>query len=234
MDNQSIIIQSNEYLIKIIPSTPRFCYVENNKILFRCLSGCRGHLNDTLYFDYHENPKRTDRNFQLLIEFQNKIQKDKFLSNLDWFNSWQEYLGMKPAEIITNNASLCDKRDICYTGLTLVSFDPKWFNMGLIQNTFLTFILKLMMYHRFNQTINYTNLYDDVPVQEQEYLKIINKSGFLFYLNHITKIVMKSGWGTKGEDFWQHHHSHGFANNWPVIKRCFNIDNLTKFETKHV
>lgn len=200
-------------------------YQKNIKTI-RGVSHCRSYLHDDLrseYFKYEDTSSFKTTPCRLILGFnkEEKILINNFLTNITWFNSWQKVLDLQKPIIkqvsFKNPESKFDKNIRLYLEL-----DPIWQN-SILQNSFISFILKTMCYHIYETPLNWDKLNKELLYQEQEYLKIISKKLFIYYLNHIH--TLNTGlFGKQKDDYFTAHEQYGF------VKQSYNQNELKPFK----
>lgn len=229
-------------------STIKWAYSINNTILTQ-LSSCRTNLSEALAEDFHAAQKFQSTNPEILLKLPEKFWKN-FQSNIDWFNLWQKHLGFSnlcikenktPISIVSMGTNTPSKLNNTY----VIQIDHRWFKMGTMHNTVVTFVLKLMMlvphlplslnkdilYKDINHAYNKTERSFENP-DEIEYLETIGWNYFLFLLNHIHNIKQKNPFGNKYDSWIERHVNSGFVGQSKKIKAKYNTTNLLTLTLK--
>lgn len=222
--------------IKLHPKEYQTFVLENGQISFGTISPlgphnksvrgicyCRGYLHDDLRSEYLKGPFSQEifekEPYRLFVG----IRKDNphlltnFLSNWEWFKSWQKFLNLQ--EPIIKKVTNENQQNFIRIYLEI---DPVW-QKGILQNSFCSFILRTMGYYIYTEKIKYKKIYECLPYRTQDILTRFKPDSFYYYLNNIHLIKRKFPYGKKDEDFWTSHDTYGFIYQEPEIESTKNF-----------
>lgn len=210
--------------------------LEEQNISLRGLHSCKAFVHDDLrHVWFHSNKSShvfKEKAFRIFVGFNKNDSKkiELFLKNFTWFKAWQQHLNLKEPIIFEtfldkNEIKIPDTQPITSYFLKqeynnkrfLIEVDPIW-QQGILQNSFLTYILRCMTQHEFKTPINFSDFAKDLNPSDLDYYKKMGKDIFLYYLNNIHKLISEKPFGNKEDDFWEYHDSYGIANQACIFK----------------
>lgn len=250
--NQTQIYKYPYYFFSGNDNRIGWAYSIDNQIV-TYFGNCRTTLSEKLAEDFHNEKLFQQTNPEILIQLSRSLWKN-FKSNLGWFNLWQQHLGFTNLQIKNSQKPIYlqakgDPEPQRMDDLHIIKIDHRWFKMGTMHNTFVTFILKLMMLapnlpvilnkdtlyksimdtymeeFEYDEYFEYDELEVDI-VDEISYLHEIGWDYFLFLLKQIHNIKQDKPFGYKNDTWQDRHVMSGFVEQSRKMKSKYNTTNL--------